>query len=302
MTSIDDFARDLDWNLLKIFHEIVQAGGVTKATDRTLLKQSAISLALQRLEGRIGTVLCKRGAAGFELTTEGQLLAELCAPIMRAVREIPSLANETSVEIQGNLTIGLISNFTCSALDAAISLFHHKFPNVELIVSTMPSVHVTGSVMRNEIDIGVAPSRVMRPELRYRFLSEELHQPYCGAHHRLFGIQFDDPRLLKDERFILTGSDEPDELRAFRQQFGLGGKVSAVTEHLEEAKRFALLGMGLCFLPDSYALADEEDGRLWPLLRREAAPSIGVYVIDNPSFPQLARRNKLREDFIACLG
>lgn len=301
MTSIDDFARDLDWNLLKIFHEIVQAGGITKASDRTLLKQSAISLALQRLERQIGVVLCKRGSAGFELTPEGVFLAEICAPIMRAVREIPSLANESSSEIHGNLTIGLISNFTCSILDTAIGLFHSKFPNVELIVSTMPSTHVAGSIMRNEIDIGVAPSRVMRSELRYRFLSDEIHRPYCGVHHRLFGKQFDDPRQLQGERFVLTGSDEPDELRAFRLQHGLGDKVSAVTEHLEEAKRFAVLGIGLCFLPESYASTDEADERLWPLLPREFAPSIGVYVIDNPSFPQLARRNKLREDFIACL-
>jgi LysR family transcriptional regulator, transcriptional activator for bauABCD operon len=41
MTSTDDFTRDLDWNLLKTFHEIVQAGGISKAKDRTLLKQSA---------------------------------------------------------------------------------------------------------------------------------------------------------------------------------------------------------------------------------------------------------------------
>lgn len=301
MTSIDEFTRDLDWNLLKIFHEIVQAGGITKASDRTLLKQSALSLALQRLEKRIGVVLCRRGSAGFELTPEGMLLAELCAPIMRAVREIPSLANETPGEIHGNLTIGLISNFTCSILDAAISLFHRRFPNVELIVSTMPSAHVTGSVMRNEIDLGVAPSRVMRPELRHRFLSDETHRPYCGVHHRLFGKQFDDPRQLKDERFILTGSDEPDELRAFRLQYGLGDKVAAITEHLEEAKRFALLGTGLCFLPESYASADETNGRLWPLLAREIVPSVAVYIIDNPNFPQPARRSRLREDFIACL-
>ena len=300
--SIDDFASELDWNLLKIFHEIGQAGGISKATERTRLKQSAISLALQRLEGRIGAVLCKRGSAGFELTAEGILLAELCAPMMRAVREIPSLASESSSEIHGNLSIGLISNFVSGALDMAIALFHTRFPNVELVVSTMASAHVAGSVMRSEIDIGVAPSRIMRPELRYRFLSNELHRPYCGIHHRLFGEKFDDPLALADERFILTGSDEPDELRAFRLQYGLGQKISAVSEHLEEARRFALLGIGLCFLPESYASADEANRRLWPLLPRQMAPSVGVYVIDKPSFPELARRDRLREDFIACLS
>ena len=70
---------------------------------------------------------------------------------------------------------------------------------------------------------------------------------------------------------------------------------------LEDARRFAVLGIGLCFLPENYAAADEATGRSWPLLQREIVPSIAVHVIDNPSLPQLARRNKLRENFISCL-
>ncbi len=72
------FALALDWNLLKIFHEIVQAAGVSEAARRTSRKQPALSMALRRLEDHLGVKLCRRGPGGFALTHEGEVLAELC--------------------------------------------------------------------------------------------------------------------------------------------------------------------------------------------------------------------------------
>lgn len=300
MISTDDFVRDLDWNLLRIFHEIAQARGISKASDRTNLKQSALSLALQRLETQIGAPLCERGARGFELTPEGTLLAELCAPIMRAVREIPSIASTSSGDIHGELTLGVISNFTDQAFDRAIRIFHERFPEVELLISTLSWSSLSGSLMRSEIDIGVGPAPIKHPDLRYHRLAPELHVPYCGAGHPLFGKTIGDARQLRDEAFILTGSDEPDELRAFRLEHGLGAKVAAVTDHLEEAKRLAILGAGLVLLPETYAVVDQTAGRLWPLLPSSMAAAIDVFLIDNPKLAQRARRSKLRQGFLDC--
>lgn len=301
MISTEDFVRGLDWNLLRIFHEIAQARGISKATDRTQLKQSALSLALKRLEGQVGRPLCERGAKGFELTPEGELLAELCAPIMRAVREIPSITSSSSTEIHGQLVFGIISNFTDPIFDAALGPFHQRYPHVEILVSTLSWSSLAGSIMRREIDIGIGPAPMRQRDFRYHPLSPEVHLPYCGIRHPLFGHVLDDPRRLQDEAFILTGSDEPDELRAFRLEHGLGARMSAVTDHLEEAKRLAILGTSLVFLPRGYAAADQSAGRLWPLLSTEAAPAIDVYLIDNPTLAQPARRHRLRQSFLDCV-
>src|SRR5262245_55402938 len=83
------FARTLDWNLLKFFNEIAQARGVTRAAAELNRKQPAISLALRRLEDRLGVILCRRGPMGFELTEEGQILAEACLRFTEAIRDIP---------------------------------------------------------------------------------------------------------------------------------------------------------------------------------------------------------------------
>ena len=48
------FSSGLDWNLLKVFNAIVEAGGVSPAARVLNRKQPAISLALKRLEAEVG--------------------------------------------------------------------------------------------------------------------------------------------------------------------------------------------------------------------------------------------------------
>ena len=52
--------HQLDWNLLKVFSVLVETGGLTRAAAKLGRKQPAISLALKRLEERLGTRLCRR--------------------------------------------------------------------------------------------------------------------------------------------------------------------------------------------------------------------------------------------------
>ena len=92
------FARNLDWNLLRAFHEIVQADGVSRAARRTGQKQPTFSMALKRLEDHIGARLCRRGPGGFKLTLEGELLAETCESMFGNVAHIPhSVANVATI-------------------------------------------------------------------------------------------------------------------------------------------------------------------------------------------------------------
>jgi len=278
--------RDLDWNLLKIFHEIVQAGGISPAAPRLNLRQPAISLALKRLEERIGSILCRRGPAGFELSDEGQRVAEVCEALNCLVAQMPSLIADVSKELRGRVRLQLISSIVNGTLDESISRFHELHPNVELFVSVATWDAVGRSLLRNESDIGIAPARFHHAGLHYDLLFREVHKPYCGRSHPLFGKKIRHAADLADFPFILTGADEPDELTQYRLQHGLGRKVGGVSEHLDETKRLAILGVGICFLPIGFAAQDVDGGRLWSLLGNSDEPAMQIYVITNPHAPR----------------
>ena len=120
LPSAPNFSRNVDWNLLKTFHEIAEAGGVSRAGPRARRKQPALSLALKRLETELGVTLCRRGPRGFELTDEGMLVAETCRSLNSLVRNVPKRLGNLTEEVRGRISIQVISSLVCERFDAAI--------------------------------------------------------------------------------------------------------------------------------------------------------------------------------------
>ena len=293
------FALNLDWNLLRAYHEIVQAGGISRAARRTSRKQPALSMALKRLEDHVGARLCRRGPGGFKLTREGELLAEICESIYDSVAHIPHSIANVATDVHGRVRIQLISNLVDPRIDDAIQSFHKAHELVEIFISVTSWDVIQRSVLRNEVEIGMAPAPAHHQDtdLRYELLFHEVYRPYCGRSHPLFGATTDHPADLASYPFILTGADEPDQLTKFRQRYGLGRHVAGLSEHLEEARRMTVLGLGLCFLPEAFAARDAESGQLHPVLGTGNNPSSEIYVISNPQAPSHRARDLLLEHF-----
>src|SRR3954470_7281934 len=73
----ENYARDLDLNLLRVFAVVAEHGSVTQAAARLYLTQPAVSAALRRLQATLGAPLFVRQGRGLALTPRGeQLLAD----------------------------------------------------------------------------------------------------------------------------------------------------------------------------------------------------------------------------------
>jgi len=296
------FARSLDWNLLKAFHEIVQAGGVSEAARQTARKQPALIMALQRLEEYLGTRLCRRGPGGFSLTHEGEVLAEVCEVAFDFVRSVPERLDDMSAQLRGRVRLQLISNLIDPAIDEAIESFHRAYDAVQLFVGVTTWDVIKRNLLRNEIEIGIAPAHHKDPQLRYELLFREIYRPYCGRGHPLFNETLAAPRELAQQAIVLTGADEPDELTRYRLRYNIGQHVAGLSEHLEEARRLAVLGVGICFLPEAFASDDVAQGRLHPVLPRGNDPASDIFVISNPRAPSHRARDVLLDHFRQCLS
>jgi LysR family transcriptional regulator, transcriptional activator for bauABCD operon len=286
MRAGQKFSLDLDWNLLKIFHSIVEANGVSSAANALWRKQSTISLALQRLERNVGKKLCRRGPAGFALTEEGRILFECISEVYAKVSRIPDSLDNASQELRGRLHLRTISNFVSTKFDKLLMSYTTRCPLVELHIEVAPWEAISLSVLRGEVDVGIAPVHVQYPELTYELLTRETHLVYCGKRHHLFGSTIADVGDLAQEPLVLTGADEPDSLTYYRLRHGLGKRIAATTPNLEEAKRLAILGLGICLLPDRMAAADVKKGLLWPLTSKALGSGCDVFAITNRHAPR----------------
>jgi LysR family transcriptional regulator, transcriptional activator for bauABCD operon len=296
-TADSRFLLSLDWNLLKVFGQIVANGGVSRAAISIARGQPSVSLALRRLEERLGFTLCRRGASGFELTDRGVLLAEVCASIEALIRKVPAeIANPTDV-LHGTLHVCVISSLAAEAIGSAFAAFRQRCPMVEIAVEVAPWDIVEMKLLRRQTDIGMAPTRFRRPELNYEILFREVHRLYCGRTHHAYGLTVSTVDALADEDFVLTGADEPDALREFRLHHGLGRRVAAQSNNLEEVRRLVHAGIGIAFLPEAFVTQDVERGDLWPVLARKEDLSMDIFAITNQNNVQ----SRLCEVFMTVL-
>jgi LysR family transcriptional regulator, transcriptional activator for bauABCD operon len=287
-----NFARQIDWNLFRVFHEIARCGSLS-ATARALhMQQPSVSAALKRLEERLECRLCDRSSAGIQLTPEGRVLAEICDRLLGEVGRIPQELASAADELAGTLTLRMVSQLVCPALDAALARFHARYPGVVLRIEVAPWREVVEAVRIGEAEIGIACDSAPNVELRYEPLMRETQQLYCGKRHPLHGHAPFLPAELADQAFIDTGDDEPGELATFRRRHGLGRILGGYAEDLHEVRWLIGLGMGLGFLPTVVAQRLPDAESLWPLLGEELLPSYHIHVITRQSaaLAPLARR------------
>ncbi|HTJ44596.1 MAG TPA: LysR family transcriptional regulator, partial [Kofleriaceae bacterium] len=83
----ENYGRDLDLNLLRVFAVVADAGSVTGAAERLYLTQPAVSAALRRLQDAVGAKLFARRGRGLALTDRGARLRAELQPHLTALVE-----------------------------------------------------------------------------------------------------------------------------------------------------------------------------------------------------------------------
>jgi DNA-binding transcriptional LysR family regulator len=275
--------RRLDWNLMRLFYEIVQHGGVTAAARAISRQQPATSQGLARLEEQLGVALCERGPGGFAVTEEGDIVYRIAAEMVELMRHTPDLLTQAAGTVRGTLRIAIMSSTRSPDFDAILTAIMRRHPHLKVEIDLAPWQNILDTVRSGEFDLGLTYVQVVDQALSYQPVFYEVQQLYCSSSHPLYGQRFDDPVQLMKESFFLTGRDEPMEVMNFRRQFGLGRVSRGGSEDLGELKRLILTGTAIGFLP-SVTVAEEVRQRvLSPLLSYKPLPSYPVHLVARPS-------------------
>ena len=274
-----NFAARVDWNLLRLFVEIVHAGGIGAAARRLNRQQPTISAALRRLEDHAGAQLLHRSAAGVELTVPGRALLLICEEMFEAARMAPHQIAQAMKRVEGLVRIQMISSIISPEFDEAIATLHRRQPSVQIELRVSPWREVLDALERGEVEVGVGYDSGVRAGITYAPLFVESQQLYCAWTNPHFGRRVTRLDGLREEGFVLTGADELETITQLRQRYGLGTIVSGRAEDIHEARRLIRLGVGIGFLPVLAAQEDVARGKLWPLLPPDAEPSYDIYLL-----------------------
>lgn len=151
---------------LEIFKVVVEEKQVTRASKKLFLTQSAVSLALNELEGHLGGSLFDRDSRSLVLNDRGRYFLPLCREILQKAHSVSELMNERSGSIAGSLNIVASSTIGSYVLPHLASAFKRIHPHAYLSIQ----IHNTGKaeqlIVERKVDIGFVEGEVSNEQIR----------------------------------------------------------------------------------------------------------------------------------------
>jgi DNA-binding transcriptional LysR family regulator len=284
----------MDWDKLRIFHAVADAGSLTHAGDTLHLSQSAVSRQIRALEESLGTTLFHRHARGLILTEQGELLFDATKSMNKRLEAAAARIKDSEEEVFGELRVTTTTAFGTLWLAPRLPKLYEKYP--DLNIDLMLEERVLDLPMR-EADVAIRMKEPSQADLiRKRLMSVRMRlyasRDYLNTHNPLKEI--DD---VANHRLISQNLSAP--------QVGAG---SALVQHLLSygisstftvnnyfgVLQGVLNGLGIGVLPD-YITEDFPDlVRVLPELESGEVPVFLAY----PEELRQSKRISIFRDFV----
>lgn len=142
----------VDWDKLRIFHSVADAGSLTHAGDVLNLSQSAVSRQIRALETSLDATLFHRHARGLILTEQGELLFEATRSMVKKLDAATARIRDSEDEVFGELRVTTTLGFGTLWLAPRLAKLYEKYP--DLTIDLMLEERVLDLPMR-EADIAI---------------------------------------------------------------------------------------------------------------------------------------------------
>ena len=157
----------MDWDKLRIFHAVADAGSLTHAGDTLHLSQSAVSRQIRALEESLNTTLFHRHARGLILTEQGELLFDATSAMSRRLDTAEARIRDSEEEVFGELRVTTTTGFGSLWLAPRLPKLYEKYP--DLNIDLMLEERVLDLPMR-EADVAIRMKEPSQADLIRRRL------------------------------------------------------------------------------------------------------------------------------------
>ena len=285
----------MDWDKLRVFHAVAEAGSFTHAGDSLNLSQSAVSRPVSALEDSLRIPLFHRHARGLILTEQGEVLYRTVKDVFHKLSMAEALISESRERPSGPLKITTTVAFGTTWLTPRIKEFVELFPDVE--VSLILSDGSLDLSMR-EADVAIRMAKPKQPDLVQRLLLTVQSHVYAAADYLSNKGTPETAEDLDQHAIILYGHDAPPPVASINWLMDAGAdpehrrKPVLRLNNLYGIYRAVHSGLGIAALPDYMV---PETSSLIRILPELAGPSIEAYFVYPEELRQSKRVNVFRD-------
>jgi DNA-binding transcriptional LysR family regulator len=209
----------LDWDKLRLFELVAEAGSFTEAARRLHMSQPALSRQIGALEEQVGAKLFHRHARGLAMTHEGEQLRAATHDMQDRLERTRQAIDASRDRPTGEIRLTTTVSFGSTWLPRQLGDFLDQFPdiNVRLMLSDQDV-----DLAKREADVAIRFHPPFQSELVQKPLFPIRHYLCASADYlERHGV----PRSiedLNDHRLIAYGDAAPDFLKGINWALELG--------------------------------------------------------------------------------
>ena len=284
----------MDWDKLKIFHAVAEAGSFTSATVILNLSQSAISRQIQSLEQELKVQLFERHARGLTLTENGEYVFKTAHEVISKLKEVETSLGDQKNKPSGKITITTVRSFGTHWLTPRIQEFMTLNPEIEVeLIFDDKELDLS----TRQADIGIFMRRPKQLNYIQRKLVDINYHIYGSAKYLgKYGI----PKTTNDlnqHRFISFGKGAPSPVFNPDWALKLGNKDNRKRKSVMKVNSVMGLllavesGVGLAALPD-YLVS--QSNNVVKVLPKSEGPITEAHFVYPQSLKNIARVQAFR--------
>jgi len=255
---------------LRYFVTVAEQGHFTRAAERLLIAQPAISQQIRRLEADLGERLFDRDRRSVRLTTAGQALLPEARATLAAAERARAAVSSLSGLLTGRLTVGAFEGTSERLLARALGRFRREHPAVEVRVREDYAGELLAAVRRGELDAaitGLPDDRRPPPGLRIDSIAREPLVVAASPGHRLASQPTIPLARLAGEPMVALTPDSTQRAHVERacRAAGFTPDITAETKHLSLLWDLVSEGIGIAVLPRSSRPPGHDELALIPI-------------------------------------
>ncbi len=292
----------MDWDKLKIFYAVAEAGSFTRATINLNLSQSAISRQIQSLEEDLKVQLFERHARGLVLTENGEYVYKTAHEVISKLKDVETSLGDQKNKPTGKLTITTVRSFGTHWLTPRIQEFMQLNPNIEVeLIFDDKELDLS----TRQADIGIFMRRPKQLNYIQRKLVDINYYIYGSTKYlEKYGI----PKTINDlnkHRFISFGKGAPSPVFNPDWALKLGVKDNKKRKSIMKVNSVMGLllavesGVGLAALPE-YLVSSSTN--VIKVLPNSAGPITEAHFVYPQSLKNVARVQAFRNFLYSKIG
>jgi DNA-binding transcriptional LysR family regulator len=255
---------------LRVFLTVATEKSFSRAAEKLLRTQPAISLSIQRLEVELGEKLIDRSAKDLLLTDAGKVVLDYARRFENLQGELENALAEMRDKSAGRLTIGANESSTLYLLDH-IERYRRQFPKIKVQIRRSLSSKIPAELIDGDLELGIL---TYDPEDE-RLVSKVIYRDHLAfivsPQHRLAAKDEVSISELSDEQFIAHNVVSPYRavvLREFqRHKVPLHMDLEMPT--IEAIRKMVQRNEGVAFLPRMCVDEEIRQGMLHEVKVRE---------------------------------